>query len=541
MTTSHANAIALGRSPYDVYAGIDTESGGYTTSVDWGSLFPETTSSTGSTHLLSLGIYRPEWTFNYSSGTADFLQREGYFWVGPNQDPSHTSSSNAWPGIANYFPPATPINHLPFVTNFNIGQGSLYNINGTTLMSEPWTCLSLQDILPTWRWVVTSTSANKLTPSLVLDDSYYGGSSLLFTGTLDGVNTVPLYQTNLPVSSNTWLKIICKAGVANDSSMQVGLTFADAPASPVYLPPATANSTTAWTGTTVNLSAYAGRTLAAISLRFVNTGTVAGYSMRVGRIAVYTTPLTVPAAPTNVAVAQQNAVDSTTSSVRLTWTASTSNVYCYNVYVRYPDNTTAWLAATPNTVCFLPLIHRKGNQTTLNLEVEAVAPDFTAATTRATVSTTVPPAPDTTYPLTGTVIGTSGAYGGSSNTRDKAFDGNASTYFDAPDGSGDWTGLDLGVTKTVTAVGFLPRSDFPSRMVGGVFQGSNVADFSSGVVTLYTVVYTPSITGYTTAAVTNSTGFRYLRYLGPSNGFCNVAEVVFYGESGWGCSTERPL
>ena len=34
--------------------------------------------------------------------------------------------------------------------------------------------------------------------------------------------------------------------------------------------------------------------------------------------------------------------------------------------------------------------------------------------------------------LSGTVIGTTGSWNNSGNTRDKAFDGNTATYFDAP-------------------------------------------------------------------------------------------------------------
>ncbi|HEY9510603.1 MAG TPA: glycoside hydrolase family 97 N-terminal domain-containing protein, partial [Verrucomicrobiae bacterium] len=44
------------------------------------------------------------------------------------------------------------------------------------------------------------------------------------------------------------------------------------------------------------------------------------------------------------------------------------------------------------------------------------------------------------YRLLGSVIGTTGAFGGSSNTRDKVFDNNLTTYFDASIGDGAWAG-----------------------------------------------------------------------------------------------------
>jgi hypothetical protein len=66
-------------------------------------------------------------------------------------------------------------------------------------------------------------------------------------------------------------------------------------------------------------------------------------------------------------------------------------------------------------------------------------------------------------------------------------------------------------------------------MVGGQFQGANVANFSSGVVTLFTVASTPPDGVMTVQAVTNAASFRYLRYIGPAGGYGNVAEVEFWG------------
>jgi autotransporter-associated beta strand protein len=68
-------------------------------------------------------------------------------------------------------------------------------------------------------------------------------------------------------------------------------------------------------------------------------------------------------------------------------------------------------------------------------------------------------------------------------------------------------------------------------MVGGQFQGANVADFSVGAVTLFTISTVPVEGVMTTQAITNTMAFRYLRYISPTNGFCNVAEVAFWGTS----------
>ena len=132
--------------------------------------------------------------------------------------------------------------------------------------------------------------------------------------------------------------------------------------------------------------------------------------------------------------------------------------------------------------------------------------------------------------LTGTIIGTPGSWNNSGNTIAKAFDDNFSTFFDAPDpGNGAWLGLDLGTTAQITQVKYAPRASWASRMVGGIFQGSNTANFSSGVVNLFTITSAPVAGSFTTQAISNSGTFRYVRYLSPNGGYGNIAELEFYG------------
>jgi hypothetical protein len=131
----------------------------------------------------------------------------------------------------------------------------------------------------------------------------------------------------------------------------------------------------------------------------------------------------------------------------------------------------------------------------------------------------------------GTVIGSPGSWSNLGNTITNVFDGNTNTFYDAVNGTGDWAGLDLGsgAAAIVMKIKYCPRAGFAGRMVGGQFQGANAADFSSGVVTLFTISSTPPDGVMTVQAVTNAASFRYLRYIGPANGWCNVAEVEFWG------------
>jgi M6 family metalloprotease-like protein len=131
--------------------------------------------------------------------------------------------------------------------------------------------------------------------------------------------------------------------------------------------------------------------------------------------------------------------------------------------------------------------------------------------------------------LTGTPIGTPGSYYNYGNTHDKAFDGDIYSFFDA-DASDDvaWTGLSLGGDYTITGIRFYPRYDYTDRMVGGKFQGSNVADFSTGVVDLVTLSNEPNY-DWNCVPVINTATFKYVRYISPSEGWGNVAEIEFYG------------
>jgi hypothetical protein len=131
--------------------------------------------------------------------------------------------------------------------------------------------------------------------------------------------------------------------------------------------------------------------------------------------------------------------------------------------------------------------------------------------------------------LTGTVIGTIGSYKNAGNTISKAVDGNLNTYFDGPSANGNWVGLDLGTAKMITQISFAPRANFASRMVGGIFQASNSANFSTGVVNLYKITTAPPTGVLTNVLVSPTTAYRYIRYLSAAGTYGDVAEVAFFG------------
>lgn len=133
--------------------------------------------------------------------------------------------------------------------------------------------------------------------------------------------------------------------------------------------------------------------------------------------------------------------------------------------------------------------------------------------------------------LDGIIIGTMGSYGDSGADRTTVFDGSLDNYFDPP-GPDAWVGLDFGdgMKATITGVRYCPRENAAGRMVGGKFQGSDTPDFSSGVVDLFTIKSEPSYGELTSAEVSESTAFRYVRYIATEGErWSNVAELQFLG------------
>jgi mannosyl-glycoprotein endo-beta-N-acetylglucosaminidase len=369
LTNSATLATSLGRSPYELYAGIDVEANGYNTGVNWAGVFPE-----GQPHRTSIGFYRPEWTHNSAANLADFYARDNKFWVGPNGDPSNTTTSASWKGVANYIPANSAIDTLPFATTFNTGQGDHFSMYGSRYETGTWNNLSLQDVLPTWRWIMRSTGT-PLDVSIDFADSDWGGSSLLVSGDLVDDNDLMLYETNLPIGANTLFEIdwINEKHLA-PSRMQLGLAFADDPSNVAWLDVPDA-VTEDWNAATLGLSDYAGRTLSAISLRFVGAGTSYPYSVRIGKLAVFE-ETTLPAPPTDVAVTRYDEIDANHATLRLSWTAPPDPVRMYLVFQTHEGRVSTFLGATPNTVYFVQGIARDPGTSTATIQVVSIGPEF---------------------------------------------------------------------------------------------------------------------------------------------------------------------
>lgn len=221
-----------------------------------------------------------------------------------------------------------------------------------------------------------------------------------------------------------------------------------------------------------------------------------------------------------------------TTAGNLTLSYNSPNVFAKNTAITNLNpiiTGKATFSITPNLPAGLSINTATGVISGTPTEVTAMA-TYTVTATNSVASTSydiviaVNPGSAVCTPLTGTAFGTGPAYSVGAEF-DKAFDGNISTYNDDVTSGGGYTGLDLGTAQVVTDLKYYPRSAQMARMTGGKFQGSNTST-SAGFVDLYTITSTPTL-AWQSVSFSNTTAYRYYRYLSPASGYTNVAEIQF--------------
>ena len=365
----------LGRSPYELYAGVDVQANGYYTNVNWDGVFPE-----GEAHMTSLGFYCPNWCYSNSPTHEVFYQRANRFWVGANRDPANTETTSPWKGMAHYVPATSPVISIPFVTNINTGQGHFYAIEGDVCAEFDWSNRALQDVLPTWRWV-TESSGTPLYPELDWDDAFCGGTCLKISGGLyPGFPTaLHLYKTAVRLSDENILTVAWKSGEVGDAScLEIGLalnnwetfTYFDVGNSMVD----------GWNETEIDLSSHSGEYLNAIALRFDTDQAQPEYEIKIGRLGITTSEPDTPLPPSGLTVDAFQQIDDNNGTIRLKWNHSPDPAYTYFVFRQNADSTRTFLGGTPNNAYFVPSVIREGEETSTVIEVAAVSPGFNYST-----------------------------------------------------------------------------------------------------------------------------------------------------------------
>ncbi|MFC4511399.1 endo-beta-N-acetylglucosaminidase [Streptomyces ehimensis] len=397
LTSSGELARSLGRSPYELWAGVDVEANGWDTRVDWDAVAPA-----GRPHVVSFGFYRPEWTWKSLPGTdrgpAAFHARDDRFWSSASLDPARPDTG-PWRAPAASVADRSTLTSLPFATTFNTGHGLGWYERGVRVADAPWNHLGLQDRLPGRRWVIRTAGAARPVVGFDFADAWRGGSSLLIEGVdgVDGVDdlggsesvfpsTVELYAARLPLSPATVAELAHRTEPGS-AAVRVELAVAlDEPDRFTYLPAGDLpTGGSGWTTTTLPLDrllrgrAAATAHVLAVRLTAPDGGRV---RWRLGELALHDGPPVPPGPPDAPAVTASARNPDGTAALRLTWQPTRrgpGTVRHYTLHQVVPGGRRRFLGGTCGHAYYVPALRRTAGEEATRIEVRAVDELYTAS------------------------------------------------------------------------------------------------------------------------------------------------------------------
>ena len=354
----------LGKSQYEAFAGLDVQQNCMNTYFSSNYLL-----NNSNKLKLSLALYCPNSTMGLSGDGADFHEVERQFYVNGG-DPRSTSSSG-WAGMSRFFADHTTIISAPFVTNFNSGHGKAFYIDGVKSRDAEWSYQSVQDVMPTWTWIIDS-NGQKLSGAYDFEDAYNGGSSIKFYGSLTAnkPNNIMLYSTNLDINGSTNIAVTAK----NDRGLMKLVAYYGDSSTSSYANCQKAAfaldaSSGGWTTSNVSLASLSGKKLYAIGFEIGGTSNVSDYQVNIGRLAV-TDSEAAAASASNARLEEIIYLDAYTAEARIKWNGN--NASTYEIYRLNADGTRTLIMETPNTAYYIPNLVRNDDQADVTIEVVPV-------------------------------------------------------------------------------------------------------------------------------------------------------------------------
>lgn len=326
LTVSEKTANGFDRSTYDVYAGINMQRGILS---NWATLFNSHTS------IGIWGAHRSNMIFENrgSAGASAMAQQNEYqkaseciftggyrnpikhYPITDNKLPSGSGSASQFFGMSKVMPARSTLSwdlsESPFVTYFNLGNGTFFNIEGEKKFSGEWYNIGMQDFMPSWRWWFSKSFmgkdedqylSNPLDAKFIWDDAWFGGSCLQINGTTTDTQYLQLFKTKYEVQNGDKIrvryKVVNGTGEIKLTAYMIGdnteynsdiLTtdseFAYGEWQEVVIPIENSGRKALTIG---------GKTLGVIGLKFANTSSL---SVRIGEISLYRGEYTTPDAP----------------------------------------------------------------------------------------------------------------------------------------------------------------------------------------------------------------------------------------------------
>lgn len=122
----------------------------------------------------------------------------------------------------------------PFITNFNLGNGRFFNLEGRRCHDSEWYNIGVQDYLPTWMWWFAGSflgrnpeevPADGMKAEFTWDDAWNGGSSLRIYGSVDE-EYLHLFKTEFPLKIGDRLRVRHKR-LAGEGKISLLLSLKD--------------------------------------------------------------------------------------------------------------------------------------------------------------------------------------------------------------------------------------------------------------------------------------------------------------------------
>ena len=238
-----SNMTSNGRSPFDAYHAFELQQ--YSWVKPKPGAHPDGFQSllTNDNKLrTSIGFFCADSTLNLSTTMENFHEIETKFWSSSTEDPRvepnlprHNINEGRWTGMARLINDRSIINKFPFTTNFQTGHGNGFYIDGKKIHNREWTYKGLQDITPTWTWMVDTDNkpgdqmiienrnkrpANLLRGGYDFSDAFWGANHVKFTGNLEANNgqTIKMYSTKLNQAGDTEVELMYKEENHNDKT-----------------------------------------------------------------------------------------------------------------------------------------------------------------------------------------------------------------------------------------------------------------------------------------------------------------------------------
>lgn len=206
MENSVAKAKELGRSPLDLYCGVNMQ-GGEPHGQSW-SMLADVPLSIG---LWGAHSYNMFWESRGEKGSNPEVKQKAYldrierYFTGGTRNPAncptivnrhaYNADNFLWHGMSTFMSARSSLKwdlaEEPFITYFNLGNGKFFNVEGLRKNDNPWYNIGMQDYLPTWRWWFASkllgnmaddVPATGLDAGFTWDDAYFGGSAVRVNG-----------------------------------------------------------------------------------------------------------------------------------------------------------------------------------------------------------------------------------------------------------------------------------------------------------------------------------------------------------------------